>query len=59
MPRAQLALLLRIRVNSSFFVHRDVIEADRGKRILIGTRIRFYPTNLEDAKMAVLLEVLS
>jgi cold shock CspA family protein len=42
-----------------FFVHRDVIEADRGKRILIGTRIRFYPTNLEDAKMAVLLEVLS
>jgi len=41
-----------------FFMKKDIIEADRNKPIMQGKRVRYYPTNLNEAKMAVLIEVL-
>jgi len=41
-----------------FFRTNDVIEADKSKPIHKSKRIRFYPSMLQDTKMAVLLEVL-
>lgn len=41
-----------------FFMEKDIIEADQNKPKMIGKRVRFYPTNLGDAKMAVLIEIL-
>lgn len=41
-----------------WFQQSDVIESDRSKKIILGSRVRFYPTKLGDAKMGVLLEVL-
>lgn len=41
-----------------FFMKKDIIEADKDKPIMQGKRVRYYPTNLNEAKMAVLIEVL-
>jgi len=41
-----------------FFMSKDIIEADQGKKIMVGKKVRFYPTNLEEDKMAVLVEIL-
>lgn len=41
-----------------YFTCGDVIDADKTKPLMVGKRVRFYPTNLGDSKMAVLLEVL-
>lgn len=41
-----------------FFMKKEIIKADKDKAIMIGKRVRYYPTNLDDAKMAVLIEVL-
>lgn len=41
-----------------FFMKKDIIEADKNKSIMQGKRVRYYPTNLDEAKMAVLIEVL-
>lgn len=41
-----------------FFTTSDVIDADKSKPIHKSKRIRFYPSMLQDSKMAVLLEVL-
>lgn len=41
-----------------YFQCQDVIQSDKSKKILVGKRIRFYPSSLGDSKMAVLLEVL-
>jgi hypothetical protein len=41
-----------------FFMKQDIIEADRNKPIMQGKRVRYYPTNLGEAKMAVMIEVL-
>ena len=41
-----------------FFMTKDIIEADRNKSIMQGKRVRYYPTNLNEAKMAVLIEIL-
>jgi hypothetical protein len=42
-----------------FFSRNYLIEADRRKNVMFGTRIRFLPTILGDSKMAVSLEVLT
>ena len=36
----------------------DVIEADKQKTVMLGKRLRFFPTTLGDARMAVMLEIL-
>lgn len=41
-----------------FFQQSDIIEADKSKKLMIGKRVRFYPTKMGDAKMSALLEVL-
>lgn len=41
-----------------FFSCSDVIEADKNKLVVVGKRVRFYPSKLGDAKMAELIEVL-
>jgi hypothetical protein len=41
-----------------WFSSNDVIKADQSKPLILYKRVRFYPTMLEDAKRAVLLEVL-
>ncbi len=41
-----------------FFTSGDVIEADKEKTLLTGKRVRFYPTNINDTKLATMLEVL-
>lgn len=41
-----------------FFMSRDIIESDKGKTIMIGKKVRFYPTNIEEDKFAVLVELL-
>lgn len=41
-----------------YFTCGDVIEADKGKLVVVGKRVRFYPSKLGDAKMAALIEVL-
>lgn len=41
-----------------FFMEKDIIEADQNKPKMVGKRVRFYPTNLGDVKMAVLIEIL-
>ncbi|NVN97560.1 hypothetical protein HXX01_05055 [Candidatus Nomurabacteria bacterium] len=41
-----------------FFMQNDIIEVDKNKPIMQGKRVRFYPTNLGETKMAVLIEIL-
>ncbi|MAA95718.1 MULTISPECIES: hypothetical protein [unclassified Arsukibacterium] len=41
-----------------FFACSDVIQTDKSKLVVIGKRVRFYPSKLGDAKMAILIEVL-
>lgn len=41
-----------------FFTCSDVIQTDKTKALIEKKRVRFYPSMLEDTKMAVLLEVL-
>jgi hypothetical protein len=41
-----------------FFNTSDVIEADKSKTIHKAKRIRFYPSMIQDTKIAILLEVL-
>lgn len=41
-----------------YFQQSDIIEADKSKRIMVGKRVRFYPTKMADAKMSALIEVL-
>ena len=41
-----------------FFMKRDIIDADRNKPIMQGKRVRYYPTNIDEVKMACLIEIL-
>tara|TARA_R110002050_G_scaffold294758_1_gene452875 strand:- start:84 stop:1772 length:1689 start_codon:yes stop_codon:yes gene_type:complete len=41
-----------------YFTCGDVIQADKSKLVVVGKRVRFYPSKLGDAKMAALIEVL-
>lgn len=41
-----------------FFSVSAVIETDKNKPIIVGKRVRFYPTKLGDSNCAMLLEVL-
>lgn len=41
-----------------YFTATDVIGADKSKAVMVGKRVRFYPTNLGDVQMAVMLEIL-
>ena len=41
-----------------FFMRKDIIEADKGKVIMVGKRVRYFPTNLNDLRLANLIEVL-
>lgn len=41
-----------------FFRCADVIDADKSKSVIVGKRMRFYPSALNDTQMAVLIEVL-
>lgn len=41
-----------------FFMSSYIIETDRGKPLIRGKRLRFYPTKLEDSNMAINIEVL-
>ncbi|MCD4779703.1 MAG: hypothetical protein K8S27_04035 [Candidatus Omnitrophica bacterium] len=41
-----------------FFREKDIIKSDQNKPKMVGKRVRFYPTNLGEVKMAVLIEIL-
>jgi len=41
-----------------FFNGRYIIDTDKGKALIIGKKVRFYPTSLDDLKMATQIEVL-
>lgn len=41
-----------------YFMSSDVIDSDRSRALIVGKRIRFYPSSLNDTKFAVLIEVL-
>lgn len=41
-----------------YFNRVDVIDADKSKALMVGKRIRFYPSRIKDTKLAVLIEVL-
>lgn len=41
-----------------FFTKRDVIDADQNKVIMRGKRLRFFPANMNELKVATLIEVL-
>jgi hypothetical protein len=41
-----------------FFNSINVIESDKSKALMVGKRVRFYPSAIKDSKMAVLIEVL-
>jgi len=41
-----------------FFMKSFVIESDRTKPLLMGKRLRFYPSKFEDSNMAINIEVL-
>ena len=41
-----------------FFNWGDVIQADKSKTLIVGKRVRFYPSKLGDAKRGVLIEIL-
>ena len=41
-----------------FFTRNGIIESDKNKSVIVGRRVRFYPTNLGDSKMAVNIEIL-
>jgi hypothetical protein len=41
-----------------FFSTNGIIESDKNKPLMVGKRVRFYPTNLGDSKMAVNIEIL-
>ena len=41
-----------------FFTIRGIIDSDRHKPVIVGKRVRFYPTNLADSKMAINIEIL-
>jgi hypothetical protein len=45
--------------SSQYFFQKDqIIEADKGKPIQVGKKVRFYPTNLGESKMANNIEIL-
>jgi len=45
--------------NEQFFFNKSgIIESDKNKAIMTGKRVRFYPTNLGETKMAVNIEIL-
>lgn len=41
-----------------YFSDGQIIESDRGKPIMIGKRVRFFPSNLADSKFATSIEVI-
>ena len=41
-----------------YFRQSDVIDVDKSKQLIVGKRVRFYPTKVGDLSMGVLLEVL-
>lgn len=45
--------------NTYFFTKSNVIESDKNKSLILGKRVRFYPTNLDETKFAFNLEILS
>ena len=44
--------------NQYFFQRNQIIDADKGKTIQTGKRVRFYPTNINESKMANNIEIL-
>ncbi len=41
-----------------FFTVREIIDEDKDKKVMVGKKVRFYPTNIEEDKFAVLVEIL-
>jgi hypothetical protein len=41
-----------------FFRCEDVIESDKSKKVMVGKRMRFYPSKINDTAMASIIEVL-
>lgn len=41
-----------------FYNRNQVIESDKQKTLMVGKRLRFYPTSVEDTKIATNIEVL-
>lgn len=41
-----------------FFMKSDVIESDQNKTLMVGKRVRFYPTMLGDSKTANIIEII-
>lgn len=46
--------------NTKRFLYQEsqIIEADKGKKITLGKKVRFYPTNLGETDVAIYIEVL-
>jgi len=44
--------------NQYFFQRNQIIDVDKGKTIQTGKRVRFYPTNINESKMANNIEIL-
>ena len=41
-----------------FFLESNIIETDRTKMLIMGKRIKFYPSKFEDTNMAINIEIL-
>jgi hypothetical protein len=57
-PKGNSGFIKSVNDDQFFFMSREIIEGDKDKKIMVGKKVRFYPTNIEEDKFAVLVEIL-